>query len=130
MLKIINKNQIKYIISGVWNTLFSYLVFIALYYYFTNTSYIYLLCVSQVIGITNAYIVYKFIVFKTKGNYLKEYFRFYLVYGFSLLLNFFLIIIFVDFFEMNPLIAQGIIAFIVALIGYFGHSIFSFRKRL
>lgn len=130
MLKIINKNKVKYIISGIWNTAFSYLVFLALYHYFTNTNYIYLLCASQVIGITNAYIVYKFIVFKTTGNYLKEYLRFYLVYGFSLLLNFLLIIIFVNFFEMNPLLAQGIIAFIVALIGYFGHSIFSFRKRL
>ena len=130
MLKVINKNKVKYIITGIWNTGFSYLVFMALYYFFSNTNYIFILCISQVIGITNAYIVYKFIVFKTKGNYLKEYFRFYLVYGFSLLLNFLLIIIFVDFWNMNPLVAQGIIAFIVALIGYFGHSFFSFGKRL
>ncbi len=130
MLKKINFNYIKYIISGLWNTFFSYIVFIILYKFSGISNYFLVLCISQVVGITNAYLIYKLFVFKTRGNYIKEYLRFYLVYGSTLILNFILIYLFVSILGISPILSQGVIALFVAFIGFIGHNFFSFQKRL
>lgn len=130
MFKVINYNHIRYILSGLWNTFFSYLIFVILYKYSGIRNIFIVLCVSQIIGITNAYLIYKIFVFKTKGGYIKEYLKFYLVYGFSLGLNFFLIYIFINIFNMSAIISQGIIAFIVALFGFISHNFFTFKNRI
>ncbi|OGC22182.1 hypothetical protein A3J90_02195 [candidate division WOR-1 bacterium RIFOXYC2_FULL_37_10] len=85
--------------------------------------------ISNIIGITNAYISYKFFVFRTRGNYLKEYLRFYIVYGFSMLFGFFLLPFSVEVLRVSPLIAQGIIIIITILISYIGHKNFSFGVK-
>ena len=122
-----NKKKIRYIAVGAWNTMFSYIAFVLLYFYLNEPiHYMAILVLSQIVGLTNAYICYKLFVFKTKGNILKEYFRFYVVYGSTLFVNFALILLFVELFEMDPIISQGIIALIVAFIAYVGHSKFSF----
>ena len=74
----------RYFCVGVWNTLFGYSVFVVFTYMLTGKiPYAYMLAavLSNVLAITNAYIGYKFFVFKTRGNYLREYLRFYVVYG-------------------------------------------------
>lgn len=130
MLKKININHIKYVISGIWNTAFSYIIFVILYRYSGIDNLFIVLCLSQVIGITNAYLIYKIFVFKTKKNIIKEYFRFYVVYGSTLVLNFILIYIFVDLMHISPILSQAIIALVVALIGFIGHNFFTFQKRI
>ena len=67
-----------------------------------------------------------FFVFKTKGNYCREYLRFYLVYGASFIANLILMPLFVEVGGMKPIPAQGIILFFSVLFGYVGHKHFSF----
>ncbi len=123
--------RIRYVIVGAWNTLFSYIAFVILYYVTSSIKlhYMVVLILSQIVGLTNAYVCYKLFVFKTKGNVIHEYFRFYLVYGFSFLVNIVLIFLFVDVLYFNPVISQGVIASIVVLISYLGHNNFSFMKN-
>ena len=118
-------------IVGGWNTLFAYLVFVALFYATLpiKLHYMLVLVLSQILGLTNAYVCYKLFVFKTTGNVRREYFRFYLVYGFSFLVNIALIYVFVEVFYFNPIISQGVIAGIVVAISYLGHNKFSFVPR-
>jgi putative flippase GtrA len=125
-----NKKKIRYIAVGVWNTVFSYAVFVYLYY-LTNSwlHYMFILVLSQVVGLTNAYICYKLLVFKTKGNIIREYLRFYVVYGSTFIVNLLLIGLFVEALGINPVISQGIIAIIVVTMAYFGHSRFSFNTK-
>ena len=126
-----HKNKINYIMAGAWNTLFSYVTFIILYY-LTKPFKLHIVIVlifSQIISLTQAYITYKIFVFKTKGNYLQEYFRFYLVYGSSFIINLILILSFVDIMHMNPILSQGIIACIVVILSYFAHTNFSFMEK-
>lgn len=130
MLKKLNINHVKYIISGLWNTIFSYLIFVILYKYSGIDNIFLVLCLSQVIGITNAYLVYKIFVFKTKKNIVKEYLKFYVVYGATLVFNFIFIFILVDILNFSPILSQAIIAFFVALLGFIGHNFFTFQKRL
>ena len=104
-----------------------YLTFILLYYLLhSRFNYLVILVISNLISITNSYLCYKFIVFKTKGNYCREYLRFYLVYGASFIANLILMPLFVEVGGMKPIPAQGIILFFSVLFGYVGHKHFSF----
>jgi putative flippase GtrA len=123
-----HEEKLKFLIIGGWNTLFGYLIFIAFYYFLNKIiHYLILLVISYIVSITNAYLSYKFFVFKTKGNYIRGYLRFYLVYGVAFLVNIALMPLFVEFIGVNPIIAQGIILFFTVSIGYIGHKNYSFN---
>lgn len=123
-----HQEKINYLLVGGWNTVFGYLTFVVLYYLLhQQIHYLILLIISNILSITNAYIGYKIFVFRTKGNYLNEYLRFYVVYGLALLLNLILLPLVVELFKINPVIAQAIIMFINVVFSYLGHKNFSFR---
>lgn len=125
-----HKKKINYLLAGFWNTIFGYASFLALYLLFNQTvHYLVLFVISNILSITNAYVSYKLFVFKTKGNYLVEYLRFYLVYGAAMLLNFALLPLCVELFKISPPIAQAGLGFFNVLFSYFGHKKFSFKPK-
>jgi putative flippase GtrA len=125
-----NKKKVRYLAVGFWNTVFSYAAFVVLYYLtHAHLHYMLILVLSQIVGLTNAYICYKLLVFKTKGNIVREYLRFYVVYGTTFIVNLVLIAFFVELLGINPVISQGIIAVVVVTMAYFGHSRFSFNTK-
>ena len=67
----IKSQSIRYLTTGLWNTLFGILVYTALIKIFGENRYLLLAVLSNIISITNAYICYKIFVFKTKGNIIK-----------------------------------------------------------
>jgi putative flippase GtrA len=138
MINLINKlyqnyflhyKNIRYLFVGGWNTVFSYIVFLVLYYLLSNNiHYLLILVLSQIIGLTNAFLCYKFLVFRTKGNFLLEYLKFYLVYGVSFLINLFLLFVFVSLFNFDPIISQLLIGILIIIGSYFAHNLFSFKS--
>lgn len=125
-----HKEKVNYLLIGGWNTLFGYFTFVGLYFWLHSTiHYIILLVISNILSITNAYIGYKIFVFRTKGNYLQEYIRFYLVYGVAILFNLVLLPVTVEMFNLSPPLAQGIIIWLTVIFSYFGHKHFSFKKH-
>jgi len=130
---------IRYLLVGGWNTAFGYGAFAALNYLLTGViqyPYMFANVLGNVVSITVAYFGYKFFVFKTKGNYLREYLRTYLVYGASCLASLAMLpvaVMLVHLVVPNrvlvPYIAQAIILPIIVASSYFGHKKFSFRAR-
>lgn len=124
-----HEQKVRYLIVGGWNTVFSYASFTILYLLLRGfLHYTIVLVINYVISITNAYICYKFFVFKTKGNHFREYFRFYLVYGIVFIINLALLPFAVEILKLNPVLSQGGIVFFAAIIGYLGHKNFSFKE--
>lgn len=122
-----HREKINYLLVGGWNTLFGYLIFAALYFLLRQfVHYLVLFIISNVLSITNAYVGYKVFVFKTRGNYLQEYLRFYLVYGGALLLNLILLPVVVETFQVSPVLAQAGLMFISIIFSYTGHKRYSF----
>ena len=122
-----HEEKVRYLIVGGWNTVFGFMAFVGLYYFLGEIfHYISILTISYVASISNAYVFYKIFVFKTKGNYLKEYLRFYLVYGLVYAMNILLLPLFVEILKINIIIAQGIILFFTVVISYTGHKYYSF----
>ena len=122
-----HQEKINYLLVGGWNTVFGYLAFVALYLLLAKQiHYLILLVLANILSITNAYLGYKIFVFKTKGNYVREYLRFYLVYGATLLLNLLFLPICVNFLGISPVLAQGGFIFVNVIFSYLGHKYFSF----
>lgn len=128
---------IRYLIVGGFNTVFGYGCFAGLNYLLTGrVPYAYMVASigSSVIAITVAFLGYKWFVFKTKGNYLREYLRTYVVYGSSSILGLLLLPILVALvgrFLKNqilvPYVAQAIAIPLVVVSSFIGHKRFSFR---
>ncbi len=124
-----HKQKIMYLMVGAWNTAFGFASFIFLYYALQSLlHYSLILIVSYFISITNAYVGYKIFVFKTKGNYLREYLRFYIVYGSVFLLNMALLVFAVELLKVDPLYSQAVILVVTVIISYLGHKYFTFDR--
>lgn len=124
-----HKQKMDYLIAGGWNTLFGYLNFVILYYFFEQyVHYTILVVISYILSITNAYICYKLFVFRTKGNWLKEYLRFYMVYGVAFAVNMALLVVMVERWKLGILLSQVVINTVIVMISYVGHKKVSFRQ--
>ena len=118
----------RFLLTGGWNTAFSYGSLATLYYLLSDRiHYIIILAFSSVLNITNAYICHKFFVFKTKGNYIREYLRYYIVYSVPIGIGFIFFPICIELLRMNFYIAQALLTFITVIVSYFGHKHVSFR---
>lgn len=119
---------LRYLFCGAWNTLFGFAVYAGAYAWLgRSVNYIVLIIPVNILAITNAFLCYKFFVFRTRGNGWHEYFRCYLVYGWVMALNAFFLFVFVKGFSLHPVVGNGLCLVITTIISYFGHSRFSFR---
>jgi putative flippase GtrA len=121
---------LRFLAVGAFNTGAGYLVFALLYYLFSPYAhYLVILGASAVINVTIAFVCYKFIVFRTRGNYLREYLRFYAVYAVPIGVGVALLTFAIEVLKMNAYLAQGLITIGMAVVSYFGHKHISFRPR-
>jgi putative flippase GtrA len=73
--------------------------------------------------------MFKFFLFKTsKYDFLKEYLKSYLVYGFKILMGFCLLFLFLEFLKFNIFISQALVIIITTLFTYKGHKNYTFKK--
>lgn len=129
----------RYLLVGGWNTLFGYATFALLTMLLTDrVPYAYMVAnvIANVIAITVAFLGYKWFVFKTRGNYLREYLRTFTVYGFSMLLGLVLLPIlvvvtghFVHDQKLVPYIAQAAAIPLIVVLSFVGHKKYSFRTE-
>lgn len=85
-MRIPKKQFLKYIVVGAWNTLFGYILYAFITwlldtYFSIPYGYMYSFVLSNFISISQAFVAHKYLVFKTKGNFWKEYRKGWLVYG-------------------------------------------------
>jgi len=121
---------IRYLLVGGWNTVFGMAVYAGLYHWLGNSvHYLVLLIPSNILAITNAFACYKFFVFKTKGNVLREYFRCYVVYGGMMLVGAALMFVLVEALRLPPVIANCACIAVTTIISYFAHRDFSFKQN-
>lgn len=127
----------RYLLVGLWNTMFGYglfALFTALLNPIVSHSYMWASALSSLINITVAFLGYKWFVFKTKGNYLREWLRCVTVYGSGIALGLIVLPILVFLIRHNtrfdtqaPYIAGAILTAFTVLYSFFGHKHFSFR---
>lgn len=119
-----------YLAVGGWNTFFGVgLFWLAYALWHDRIPYLILLLSCNILAITNAYIWYKLLVFRTRGNWLREYLRFYLVYGAAMLLGMGLVFVLVQVFGVHPVLANTVTTAVTVICSFFGHRHVSFAPR-
>lgn len=134
---------LRYLVVGAWNTLFGYTCYFLLVRLLLRilpitpslTASIALI-IATLINITVSFLGYKWFVFRTKGNYVREYLRSMIVYLPSLLLNSVLIAPLTALCRMidpirdkAPYIAGALLTGVTVVLSFFGHKHISFRRR-
>lgn len=123
-----HREKITYLFVGGWNTVFGYGVFALLYYLFSQRLHaLMILVVSYVLSITNAYIGYRIVVFRSSGGVLREYLRFCTVYGGAFLFNIVLLPLFMNVLLFNAYASQALITVLTVLGSYVLHRNYTFR---
>jgi len=127
----------RYLLVGAWNTLFGYGAFAALTALLDPIvphSYILACVISGLLNITVSYLGYKWFVFKTQGNYLREWTRCVVVYSGAIGMGVILLPILVlairrgtRFDHAAPYIAGAILTGLSVIYSFLGHKRFSFR---
>jgi len=128
----------RYLLVGAWNTLFGYgtfALFTALLNPIVSHSYIWASLLSSLLNITIAFLGYKWFVFRTKGNYLREWLRCVAVYSGGIVFGLIALPVLVvlirrntRFFTQAPYIAGAFLTLFVVLYSFLGHKKFSFRS--
>ena len=128
----------RYLLVGLWNTLFGYGTFAlltAVLNPFVRHSYMWASLLSGLLNITVAYLGYKWFVFKTKGNYLREWIRCVAVYSGGIIFGLIALPMLVLVIRRNthyvaqaPYIAGAILMAVVVVYSFLGHKKFSFRS--
>jgi len=126
----------RFVLVGVWNTIFGYLVFVAYDYFIERffspryVAYMSAAVMSNILAIINAYIFHKYITFQSpvrgKGIII-EFARFFSTYLFSMILGLILLPVSVEVLGIAPRISAALLIPVTTIISYIGHSRFSFK---
>jgi putative flippase GtrA len=126
----------RYLVVGLWNTIFGYSSYALLTAALTpRLPYAYILAgvLSSVLNITLAFLNYKWFIFKTTGNYLREWLRCLLVYSGGIVLGAALLPVTVFAIRhltrahaSAPYIAGALLMGVNAVVSFLGHKKFSF----
>ena len=126
----LKNEKIRYLLVGGYNTAFGYILFVLLLMLFKGRiHYLIVLVISHVISVTNAYLAYKFLVFKTQGYWLHEFGKFNTVYLGVLAINLVALPAMVELLAIRPAIGQAWFVVITVIVSYLGHKHFSFKGR-
>lgn len=137
----VGKQFAVYIVVGVWNTVFGVLSYWACVWFCERLGqYGYLLAsvISTVIAVTQSFVMYKLLVFRTHGNWLPEYLKCWSVYGGASLINFILLPISVEtirslspdeYARYAPYVGGLLLTGVTVLISFFGHRQFTFKNK-
>jgi putative flippase GtrA len=126
---LLGRQETRYLIAGGWNTLFGYGVYAGLLWLLQpQVHYMIIAVVGNVLAITMAYTTHKLFVFRTKGNVLREYLRFYGVYGVTAALGLIALPLCVELLGMSPYVAPLFIMGVSVVVSYLGHRHFSFKE--
>jgi putative flippase GtrA len=128
----------RYLLVGAWNTAFGYgsfAFFTALLGPVVPHSYIVASVISSLLNISVSYFGYKVFVFKTRGNYLREWIRCVAVYSGGILVGLIALPVVVMLIRRNtrfgveaPYIGGALLTAFMVVYSFVGHKKFSFRS--
>lgn len=121
--------QLRYLAVGAFNTLFGYVVFVALHATLGEVvHYLLVLLLAHVVSVLVAFVGYRVIVFRVHGQVLKDLVRFWSVYVSVLAANLLALPLMIEVAGLPVLVAQGVFTVVTALASYVAHGRFSFSR--
>jgi putative flippase GtrA len=124
------REQLLYLVVGGWNTVFGYGAWALLQYLLgDHLHYLVVVVLSWPIAVLNAYLGYRYVVFRSRASVFKELPRFSLVYLATLVVNLALLPVALGVLPFNIYLVQATFAGAVVVCSYLGHKYYSFGGR-
>ena len=128
--RLLARQEVRYLIVGGWNALFGPGCFVFFYWLLhAHVHYMIIFVLTNILAVTVAYVLYKWFVFRTRGNIIREGLRFYSVYGISFLFGLAALPFCVEVLLLNIYLSQLLIVVVTVVCSFFGHKHFSFAKQ-
>lgn len=122
------KQAVRFVLVGGVNTVFSYAVFVVLHLTVGRVvPYLLVLVLSYPIGVSEAFVMQRWLVFRSTTAWFPAYLRFWSVYLVAMGLNLVLLSALVELVEMPILVAQSVALAIIAGFSFLANRHFSFR---
>jgi putative flippase GtrA len=122
------REQLLYLVVGGWNTVFGYGAWVLMQFLLGGyLHYLIVIVLAWPIAVLNAYLGYRYIVFRSRGPVLKELPRFSLVYLATLLVNLALLPVALRVLPFSIYAVQALFTGVVVVCSYLGHKYYSFR---
>lgn len=114
---------------GAINTAFAFAVFVTLQLTLgDHLQYLVILLVTHVLGVLEAFTLYRLFVFRVRGNLLLDLLRFESVNLVAFTVNLALLPLLVEVGGLPVILAQVVVLGVVTLGTFLGHKHFSFRR--
>jgi putative flippase GtrA len=121
------REQLLYLAVGGWNTVFGYGVWAVLQFVLgEHVHYLVVLLIAWPVAVLNAYLGYRYLVFRSRGSVLREFPRFSLVYVATLVVNLALLPVALNVLPFNIYVVQALLTVIVVVASYLSHRYYSF----
>jgi putative flippase GtrA len=121
------REQLLYLVVGGWNTAFGYAIWAVLQYLLGDTlHYLVIVLISWPIAVLNAYVGYRYVVFRSRGPIRKELPRFSMVYVGGLVANLLLLPVALVLLPFSIYVVQALFMTGVIVASYVAHKYYSF----
>ncbi len=121
--------KVRFVIAGICNMGIRYLIFVLLGLAFTVNRYQIILLATWLSSSVIAFLSYKYLVFRTEGNHMKEFVKSLLIWCLSYVLNALLLGFLVGRLQWNVYAAQGLVIILIVVINYLLFKHFAFKKQ-
>lgn len=120
---------LRYLVIGGFNTAFGIACFVGLQQTLgQHVGYLAVLVVAWVLNVLEAFLTYRFLVFRVRGHFLLDLARFASVYLASFAVNLVALPLAVELLGLPVIAAQTGVWAVVVIASYTAHSSFSFRR--
>jgi putative flippase GtrA len=123
--------RVRFLIVGLWNTAFSLSMFYLFLKVFKSTNYQVLVLICFLLANIQSHLMQRTLVWKSKEPYFSELFRFIVNAIAISLLNFILLVLFVDLFNYPIYETQVFLALLLTIFNYYfqKHTVFKHLKK-
>lgn len=119
--------QVRYIIVGLWNTFVGFGLFTLFIYVLPVSRYLLALTLATLFAGTNAYLTQRIYVWQSSATIKKEASKFFTVFIAQSVANVILLYLLVNYFNLNPLWTQYVIATVLIVLTYLSHKYWTFK---
>ena len=121
--------KVRFVIAGIVNMAIRYLIFVLLGLFFSVSRYQLILLTTWLLSSVIAFFSYKYLVFRTEGNHLKEFVKSLLIWCLSYVLNAALLEVLAGRLAWNVYLAQAAAIVLVVAVNYLLFKHFAFRQQ-
>ncbi len=127
---LLSDQRVAFVGVGAINTVVGTVVFVGLQLSLGQVAhYLVVLLCAHVISVLIAFVLHRRLVFRVTGSVLRDLARFETVYLGALAVNLLALPLLVELAGLPVIASQLLIVFVTAMISFFGHKHFSFRRK-